>query len=257
MAAISISSLLAGMSPEHIRKLLGEDLTQAASWVRVMALDGVAQAQLSYGRMLLEGTGAAKDSESALKWFERGGAQGNLDALNMVGRCHDMGWGTAANPAVASEYYRRAADAGHAWAQYNLGHLYLNGRGVSRDHARAHGYYLRAAEQGHARAMNLVGRCREHGWGCAADSVEARRWYELSARGDYFRGQYNWGTLLLEEGRTAEAADWLEKAARTGSAEVRAAVLNVSALHAHCEAMRRLQERLLRDIPAAKPAEPE
>jgi uncharacterized protein len=107
------------------------------------------------------------------------------------------------------------------------GHLYLDGRGVLCDHTRAYRYYLRPAEQGHARAMNLVARCRERGWGCATDSVEARRSYQLSAEGDYFRGQYNWGTLLLEAGRSEESAEWLAKAARTGTAAVRAAVLNV------------------------------
>ena len=105
------------------------------------------------------------------------------------------------------------------------------------------------------RAMNLVARCRERGWGCASDSVEARRWYQLSAEGDYFRGQYNSGTLLLEAGRTEESAEWLEKAARTGTSEVRAVVLNLIGCHSHCEAMLRLQARLLREALLAKTPE--
>ena len=61
------------------------------------------QAQLCYGRMLLEGTGRAKDLPAALGWFRRAAACGDLDAVNMVGRCLDNGWGTAEDPAGAAE----------------------------------------------------------------------------------------------------------------------------------------------------------
>src|SRR5262249_21697321 len=120
MGAISLTTLLAGMGPGRIRQLLGQDAAQAASWVRLMAMDGVAEARVCYGRMLLEGTGASQDNDAAFRWFERAAAQGNLDALNMVGRCYDMGWGTPEDAATAARYYRRAAAAGHAWARYNL-----------------------------------------------------------------------------------------------------------------------------------------
>jgi uncharacterized protein len=128
--------------------------------------------------------------------------------------------------------------------------LYLNGRGRSRDHAQAHRYYLQTAEQGHAPAMNLVGRCREHGWGCSADAAQAWHGYERSAHGGYFRGQYNWGTVLLDQGRTAEVAQWLEKAARSGTAKVRVAVMNVIAGHTHCEALLDLRRSLSREADA-------
>ena len=142
----------------------------------------------------------------------------------MVGRCFDTGWGTAEKPEIAAEHYRRAAALGHSWAQYNLGHLYLNGRGVGRAPAQAYTYYLKAAEQGHARAMNLVGRCCEQGWGRPRDSAAAAKWYQRSAEGGYFRGQYNWATRLLEEGRVEEAKHWLEHAATSGTPAVRSAI---------------------------------
>ena len=98
------------------------------------------------------------------------------------------------------EHFRRAADRGHAWAQYNLGHMYLDGRGVARDRALAYLYYLKAAEQRHERAMNLVGRCCEEGWGTPRDADAAADWYRRSAEAGYFRGQYNWASLLLQGG---------------------------------------------------------
>ena len=177
--------------------------------------------------MLLEGTGLPKDQAAALKWFRRAASSGDMDALNMVGRCLDNGWGTAPDPAAAAEQYRRAADAGHAWAQYNLGHLYLDGRGVAQDFHQAYSYYLRAAEQHHERAMNLVGAMLRRGLGNTARSQKPPpQWYRRSAEGGYFRGQYNWATLLIKQRRFDEAALWFERAATGGSAAVRQAVLD-------------------------------
>jgi tetratricopeptide (TPR) repeat protein len=141
----------------------------------------------------------------------------------MVGRCFDNGWATAEDPAAAAEQYHRAADAGHAWAQYNLGHLYLDGRGMPRDAVRAYAYYLRAAEQRHERAMNLAGRCCEEGWGRARDLDAAAGWYQRSAEAGYFRGQYNWASMLLNTGRAAEAAVWFERAVAGGPETMRRA----------------------------------
>jgi hypothetical protein len=193
--------------------------------------------------MLLEGNGVPKDPAVALMWFRRAAASGDLDSINMVGRCLDNGWGTSADPAAAALEYHRAADAGHAWAQYNLGHLYLDGRGVARNPDQAFAYYNRAAAQGHERAMNLVGRCCEEGWGTPRDAAAAATWYRRSAEGGYFRGQFNWATLLLRAGSFDAAAMWFERAVRDGSAGVREAVRDAIGTRVH-PALRHLAQRL-------------
>jgi uncharacterized protein len=225
----SISAMLSHMSAPELSALLARSPERAAPWVRLLALDEVAEAQLCYGRMLLEGTGVPQDRASAFKWFQRAAGQGHVAALNMVGRCLDMGWGTDEDPQAAAVQFGRAAEAGHAWALYNLGHLFLNGRGVPRDRQRAYACYLRAAEQGHPRAMNLVGRCHEEGWGVQRDAAAARPWYERSADAGYFRGQYNWATCLIAMDRPDEALVWLDRAAASGTPPVRAAAAAVAA----------------------------
>ena len=95
----------------------------------------------------------------------------------------------------------------------------------ARDPKLAYRYYLKAAEQQHERAMNLVGRCCEEGWGTLRDLDAAADWYRRSAEGGYFRGQYNWAGMLLKAGRVDEAALWLERAAASGTAAVRRAVM--------------------------------
>jgi len=107
---------------------------------------------------------------------------------------------------------------GHAWAQYNIGHMYLDGRGVRRDRILAYRYYLMAAERQHERAMNLAGRCCEEGWGTSRDLDAAAGWYRRSAEAGYFRGQYNWASLLQKAGRFEEAARWFKRAAAGGIA---------------------------------------
>jgi TPR repeat protein len=148
-----------------------------------------------------------------LFWFCCAAARGDADGLNMLGRCLDNGWGAPQSPAAAARAFRQAADLGHAWGLYNLGHAYLDGRGVPRDARSAYRCYLRAAKLGHERAMNLAGRCCEEGWGTPRDRATAADWYRRSAEGGYFRGQYNWASVLLQAGRGAEATAWFERAA--------------------------------------------
>jgi TPR repeat protein len=244
MATLSISALLSQWSPERLQTLFAESPQHAAAGARVLALEGLSQAQVCYGRMLLEGTGTAQNKPEAFVWFMRAATQGDLDALNMVGRCLENGWGTATDPARATSYYDRAAQAGHAWAQYNLGHLYLDGIGVERDLSRAYRCYLMSAEQQHTRAMNLVGRCCEEGWGTSSNFIAAASWYRRSAEGGYFRGQYNWASILLRCEREEEAAVWFERAVRGANPGVRDAVLKVAAASPSGSALAALRARL-------------
>jgi TPR repeat protein len=75
--------------------------------------------------------------------------------------------------------------------------------------------------------MNLVGRCNEEGWGTSRDALAAATWYRRSAEAGYFRGQFNWATMLLTAGELEEAARWLERAASAGNSGVRRAVVTV------------------------------
>jgi TPR repeat protein len=228
-AGVSIVSLMAQMNTPRLRALFAQDPVRAAEWVYVVAAEGLPAAQVCYGRMLLEGTGIAKDPVSALRWFRRAAVSGDADGINMVGRCLDNGWGVGEDPAAAAAEFVRAAAAGHAWAQYNAGHMFLDGRGVRRDRARAFAYYSMAAAQNHERAMNLLGRCLEEGWGTVRDEGGAAEWYRRSAEGGYFRGQYNWASVLLRTGRCDEAAAWFERAMAGGTPGVREAVVELVA----------------------------
>ena len=220
---VSVSQLQK-MTRGELRALLTGDPVEAGQWVALAARHGLSEAQLRLGRMLLDGTGVAKDQAAALGWFKNAARSRDANAMNMVGRCYENGWGVAADAALAVEWYRKSAAAGHDWGQYNLAHMYFDGIGIAADLHLALAWYLKAAEQGHARAMNLVARCHEEGWGTARNASLAADWYRRSAEAGYFRAQFNYATILVADGRFDEAADWFWKAAQDGTTEIRQAI---------------------------------
>jgi TPR repeat protein len=198
------------MRPDALHAALrGQD---ASAWVTAAAACGIAEAQVRLGRMLLEGENIAQDRFAAFTHFQRAAAQGDTEAHNMLGRCFENGWGTDKDMAAAARGYGVAADAGLDWALYNLGHLLLSGSGAARDADAAFASYSKAAAQGHVRAMNLVGRCHEQGWGTQPNRRAACSWYRRSARGGYFRGAYNYASLLVEKGCLKGAKLWFGRA---------------------------------------------
>ncbi|MGF7149185.1 TPR repeat protein [Sphingomonas zeicaulis] len=87
---------------------------------------------------------------------------------------------TRSDYATAVSEWRKPAAAGNADAQYNLGQAYKYGRGVPADLKQAEDWFRRAAVQGHLQAAD------------------------------------NYGLLLFQNNRRAEAMPWLEKSAARG-----------------------------------------
>lgn len=225
VAALSV------MSRAKLRAVLSGAPDEAAPWVEAAARMGVTEGQVRLARMLLAGEGLQKNAAAAFAWFECAAQSGDAESENMMGRCCENGWGTAPDPARAAEWYGRAAKQGHAWAQYNLGHLYLDGIGVTRDRDAAFALYRRAAEQGHERAMNLVARCYEEGWGVESDPEAARTWFKKSAEGEYFRGCFNYASILAAEGRIVCSLLWFKRALSSAPEPTRTHMLATLARH--------------------------
>src|SRR5580692_10078314 len=100
--ASSVVELLGQMSAPRREALFAQEPRRAADWVYAAAIAGLPRAQVCYGRMLLEGTGVAKNPAGAFEWFKRAALQGDSDAINMAGRCLDNGWGADEDPAAAA-----------------------------------------------------------------------------------------------------------------------------------------------------------
>jgi uncharacterized protein len=99
--------------------------------------------------------------------------------------------------------WRTPAVAGDADAQFNLGQAYKLGRGVPTDMAQAEQWYRKAAEQGHAQAEDNYGLLL-YQTGRKADAVQ---WLEKSAARDERRGELVLGTMLFNGDGVAK--DWV------------------------------------------------
>jgi TPR repeat protein len=194
---------------------------ERAALIRDGAEAGVAEAQLVWGQMLLDGAGVRQDRAAAFAWFNRAAAQRHVMALNMVGRCYDLGWGVGVDKARAAACFRSAAEAGLVEAMYNYATALALGAGVVEDRAGALGWFRRAAELGYAKAMNHLGSFHEDGWATPRDMGEAARWYARAAEGGDFRGAFNHARMLIEGGERADALAWIERAGAWGNAGFR------------------------------------
>ena len=129
------------MTAAEWRTLLAGPLDQAVPRIEAAARDGVVEAMLVLGQMLLDGRAVARDPAWAAAWFAVAAAAGNPMGTNMLGRCHECGWGVPADRARAADLYARAAQAGLDWAQFNLGMMALR----QGERGRAEGLFRAAA----------------------------------------------------------------------------------------------------------------
>ena len=205
------------MGPEVLRARISESPEQAARWVEAAALNGLINAQLAWGQMLVDGHGVSRDPQAGLRWFRVAEAAGSIEGVNMVGRAYELGWGVGIDKSEAALRYREAASKGHAWAQFNLATLLLHGSGVAPDRVEALRWYVRSARGGNVKSMTMIGRYVEQGWDRPARPAAALRWYRRGAEGDDFRGQFDYARLLLAStGRLDLALPWFERSVEGG-----------------------------------------
>lgn len=205
------------MGPEVLRARISESPQQAARWVEAAALNGLINAQLAWGQMLIDGHGVPRDPQAGLRWFRVAATAGSVEGINMVGRAHELGWGVGIDKNQAAIHYRAAAEKGHAWAQFNLATLLLHGAGVAPVRREALHWYVRSARGGNFKSMTMIGRFIEMGWDRPARPAAALRWYRRGAGGDDYRGQFDYARLLLAvTGRLDLALPWFERAVEGG-----------------------------------------
>lgn len=207
-------SRLKHLSDDEWRAALSESPEKAARWVEAAAVHGDVDAQLYWAQMLLDGYGTPRDSARAFRWYGVAAESGRADALNMLGRCYERGWGVECDPRKAAEFFRAAAEKSDNWGRFNLACLLIEGSGVGRDLHEAYELLIKAAQEEHAKSFYRIGLFHEHGWARPRDRAEALRWYRRSAEAGDFRGQHQYGLMLLEDGARDEALSWIERCIR-------------------------------------------
>ena len=185
--------------------------------------------QMLIGVLLYEGGGGFKqDKEEAVKWCRKAAEQGYAEAQLTLGLCYAKGEGIEQNKTEAVKWYRKAAEQGYAGAQLTLGLCYAKGEGIEQNKTEAVKWYRRAA----APDGKIIGG------GCVAGRLDGK-WYSSSdflraiASGDLWSGgrfsaEYALG-ICYRDGEgvpqdKAEAAKWLQKAAKHGHKDAQMAL---------------------------------
>lgn len=168
--------------------------------------------------------------ESApLARLRRAALDGDLAAAFQLGRCLARGWGGPCDETQAFECYLYAARAGHDEAAFSAARLWLRraGSAESADDVR---YALqRAAYGGHVEAQALLGWCYQRGRLVGSpDLAAAIEWLQRAARAGSASGRYylalnqQCGHGLPRDERAAAAL--LELAAEQGDARAQLAL---------------------------------
>lgn len=149
------------------RALEARDYTSALQELRPLAQEGNAAALNLLGQMYENGWGVEADPEMALRYYEQGARQGDLDSVNSLRALK--------NKAYKAEFdsLLPKAESGDAVAQNRVGEMYEFGQGVERNGDTAFQWYSRAAEQGNVTAWHNLGRAYNFGTGVAQDYAKA------------------------------------------------------------------------------------
>ena len=244
--AADLGSAYAMSNLGFLRRRAGQ-LDDAEEWFRKAADLGFSGAMSNLAGLLRD----RGDVDSALKWFQKSAERAYADVIGnpyhwrpWPGEAGDGGvsesiLGLANLLAVrgghveAEMWYRRGADLGDARSASGLAAL-LEARGDTTD---ADGWRRKAADlayanllrnrrslmtaYGEAAVLRHTATIREVAVRTEAtgDLGQAEHWYRLAAEQGDAPAMHQLGSLLKDQGRTADADEWLRKAAEQGFVE--------------------------------------
>ena len=113
--------VLAGPFEDGIAAYGKGNYATALLWLRPLAEQGMARAQIILGVMYSRGQGVTQNYDAAMKWYRRAADQGDAAAQTALGAMYANGLGVPQDRAKAMEWFRKAADQGYASAQFNVG----------------------------------------------------------------------------------------------------------------------------------------
>lgn len=149
-----------------------ETLTAAAA-------GGSAKAALALGNRYFKGTGVEKNTESAIKWWQKSSELGSPSAFYNLGVAHLGGNGTVKNLEKAKTAFTAAAQQGVTDAHLALGILGLHEAQSEDDFKHAGEHFRRAAMAGSSVASHNLSILYEKGLGYSKDAEKAQYWRDF------------------------------------------------------------------------------
>jgi len=149
--------------------------------LREAASNGDPRAQYEVGMIFAEGKAVPKDSQEAVKWFERSAASGFAAAQYRLGTAFEHGLGIPKDLDQAKLWYLRAAEAGNRMGMHNLAALYASGPDSDRDFGAAARWFEEAAKRGVLDSQFNLGMLYARGLGVSQDFAQSYKWFSIAA----------------------------------------------------------------------------
>ncbi|GLQ17571.1 peptidoglycan-binding protein [Maritalea porphyrae] len=149
--------------------------------LREAAANGDPRAQYEVGMIFAEGKAVPKDSQAAVKWFERSAASGFAAAQYRLGTAFEHGLGIQKDLDQAKLWYLRAAEAGNRMGMHNLAALYASGPDSDRDFSAAARWFEEAAKRGVLDSQFNLGMLYARGLGVGQDFAQSFKWFSIAA----------------------------------------------------------------------------
>ena len=133
---------------------------------------------------------AAQEGDAVSKWFEEvkvKAERGDAESQEKLAHLYVNGWGADKDADKAMRWLRKAAEQGRTSSQTELGTWLWLGRIVSQESkieknsAEAAVWFLRAVAKGDAQAILSIGTMYSQGEGVSQNLVEAYKWFDLAA----------------------------------------------------------------------------
>lgn len=163
-----------------------------------------------YAFYLIDGKGVAQDQLVGADLSLRAAKEGNVRAKSNVGVCYCNGVGLKQDKEKGYKWLEEAAEEGYLNALVNITNYYIQD-GRKEDYVK---WMHRWAEAGDPVGQFNLGQLYMRNDEVPEDKEKAKHWHKLSADQNYPDGQFVYGCDLLNEGKTQEALEWLEKAAQ-------------------------------------------
>lgn len=184
LSVVMASTAVAGPLEDGVAAFEAQDYASAQSYLRPLAEQGNATAQLAIGRLYEMGWGVAQDHAKAATWFLLAADQGLAEAQFHLANAYGSGEGVPKDLAECVRWLRLAANQGHSGAEYGLGVYYLTGSGVPEDDAEGVRWLRSAASHGEIGALYSLGLLATDGAkGVQQDLVVAYAMMSLAAAG--------------------------------------------------------------------------
>lgn len=204
-----------------------QDTPQAVTWFTRAAEAGQASAAYILGEIFTQqGNAAEAERFYQQAWTDYGKLTQNLstpptdeqrNALYWQGYMQLMGIGTAKD---ATAGVAKLAQADNEWAWRQLYSCYIKGIGVQQDLAKGISYAKRLADETNDGLMAwVVATAYLEGKGLNKDIEKGHLYLDLATKANIAQAIYHKGTLLLEEGKSAEAWRFFNQAASMGLPE--------------------------------------